>query len=300
MRPVKKFYIIMLAFVSLLSSGARAEPLRVVASFSILADLVAQIGGEEVSVVSLVGAGGDAHVFQPSPRDVQTVAHADVIVVNGLGFEGWMTRLIAASGAHAHVIVASQFVRPRQRGRAEQDAGALDPHAWQSIANGKLYVRAIAQGLAMADPAHKAQFEQNAAAYNAQLDQLEAEVHQAMADIAPERRRIITTHDAFGYFGAAYGLSLIPLQGVSTETEPSARDMARIIAQIKADKVPAVFLENISDPRLMAQIAQASGAKIGATLYTDSLSAPDGPAGTYIKMMQANIKSLTSALRERQ
>jgi zinc/manganese transport system substrate-binding protein len=274
--------------------------LKVVASFSILADLASTVGGDDVDVTSLVGVGGDAHVFQPSPRDAQKLGQADVIIVNGLGFEGWIDRLIKVSGTSAHVIIASEQIVPRRRGAGEVDAGALDPHAWQSVANAKLYVAAITHGLSFVDPQHAPVYQRRSEVFQARLDQLDRDVRAAMAALAPERRRIISTHDAFGYFGAAYGLTLIPLQGVSTEAEPSARDMAHIIAQIKAEKVPAVFLENISDPRLMRQIAQASGAHIGATLYTDSLSGPEGPAGNYEAMMRSNIKALTQSLSQAQ
>jgi zinc/manganese transport system substrate-binding protein len=289
-----------LVLAQLIISTAGAAPLKIVTSFSILADFAEQIGGDDVRVTSLVGAGGDAHVFEPSPRDAQSIAGADVIIVNGLGFEGWIDRLIKNAGAHAPVIIASRGVVPRRRGEREEDAGAIDPHAWQSIANAKLYVGTIAQGLADIDRAHAAHYQTRALAYQASLEAVEGEVRHAMALIPAERRKIISTHDAFGYFGEAYGLRLIPLQGFSTQSEPSARDMAAIIRQIKAESVPAVFLENISDPRLMQQIAKASGAHIGATLYTDSLSEPEGPAGTYIKMMQSNIKALTRALAEPQ
>ena len=172
----------------------------------------------------------------------------------------------------------------------------IDPHAWQSVANVKICVANIRDGLIAIDPAGKAAYEANAAAYLAKLDGLESEVKSAIARIPAGRRRIITTHDAFGYFGAAYGMTFIAPTGVSTEAEPSARDVARIITQIRQQKIPAVFLENISDPRMMAQIARETGATIGGTLYSDALSPPDGPAATYIDMMRHNVGEFTSAL----
>jgi zinc/manganese transport system substrate-binding protein len=277
--------------------AARAEApqkLPVVASFSILADFVRQVGGDKVEVKSLVGPNGDAHVYQPSPADAQSLAEAKLIVVNGLTLEGWMSRLVAASGAKAPTIVASTGVTPRE---GEEDGKkGIDPHAWQSVANAKIYVANIRDGLIAADPADADYFRARAQDYEAALDQTDARVRAAIAAIPPQNRKIITTHDAFGYFGAAYGFTFIAPQGLSTESEPSARDVARLIAQIKREHAPAVFLENISDPRLMKRIAQESGAKIGGELFSDSLSPPDGPAGTYIAMMDHNIVELKKAL----
>jgi zinc/manganese transport system substrate-binding protein len=278
------------------SVSIAAEKLKAVASFSILADLVRQVGGDRVDVSAIVGPDGDAHVFQPSPQDAKAVAEANIVVVNGLGLEGWIARLIQSSGSKAPVVVASKGVRPLQ-GEGE-DKGKADPHAWQSIANAKIYVGNIRYGLISADPADKADYEANAKAYLGKLDQLEAQVKAAIASIPPKNRKIVTTHDAFGYFGRAYGMAFIAPQGVSTETEPSAKDVAKIIRQIKAQRVPAVFLENISDDRLMQQIARESGAKVGDKLYSDALSKPGAGADTYIAMMQNNIAAFTKALRE--
>jgi zinc/manganese transport system substrate-binding protein len=291
------------AFVALTSSSpsmAAAERLKAVASFSILADLVKQVGGEHVGVTAIVGPDGDAHVFQPSPLDAKAVADANIVVINGLGLEGWMARLIQSSGTKAPVVVASKGIKPLQ-GQNEgnrDDKGKADPHAWQSIANVKLYVANIRDRLAATDPADKADYEANAESYLAKLDQLEAEVKAAIASIPPKNRKIITTHDAFGYFGRAYGLTFIAPQGVSTETEPSAKDVAKIIRQVRAQRVPAVFLENISDERLMQQIGRESGAKIGDKLYSDALSKPGAGADTYIAMMHNNIAAFTKALRD--
>jgi zinc/manganese transport system substrate-binding protein len=273
-----------------------AEKLKAVASFSILADLVKQVGGDRVDVTAIVGPDGDAHVFQPSPLDAKAVANANVVVINGLGLEGWMARLIQSSGTKAPVVVASKGVRPLQ-GEGEEK-GKADPHAWQSIANAKIYVANIRDGLIAADPQDKADFEKNAKDYLAKLDQLETEVKAAIASIPPKNRKIITTHDAFGYFARAYGMTFIAPQGVSTETEPSAKDVAKIIRQVKAQHVPAVFLENISDDRLMQQIARETGAKTGDKLYSDALSKPGAGAATYVDMMHNNIAAFTKALKE--
>ncbi len=295
---MRRILALVLALAAVASPGQSlaAEKLKAVASFSVLADLVRQVGGDRVEVSAIVGPDGDAHVFQPSPQDAKTIADAKLVVVNGLGLEGWMERLIKSSGTKAIVVTASKGVRPIQ-GEGEEK-GKLDPHAWQNIANAKIYVANIRDGLIAADPADKADYEANAKAYFSRLDALESEVKQAIAAIPPKNRRIITTHDAFGYFARAYGMSFIAPQGVSTETEPSAKDVAKIIRQVKAQHVPAVFLENISDPRLMQQIARETGAKIGDKLYSDALSKPGAGADTYVAMMQNNIAAFTKALRE--
>jgi zinc/manganese transport system substrate-binding protein len=272
------------------------EKLPVVATFSILADLARNVGGERIEVTALVGPNGDTHVYQPKPADAKELGAARLIVVNGLGLEGWINRLIKASGTKAPVIVATKGINPqqmREEGRIE-----LDPHAWQSIADAKIYVANIRDGLIAADPAGEAAYRANAEKYLGKLDALEAEVKREIAKIPPGRRQIITTHDAFGYFGTAYGFRFIAPEGVSTETEASARDVAKIIRQIKAQKIPAVFLENVTDPRLVQSIAAESGAKIGGTLYSDALSAQGGPASTYIDMMRHNVRELVSALAQ--
>lgn len=288
---------------------AAAEPLKTVASFSILGDLVKQVGGDRVAVATLVGPDGDAHVFSPSPADAKTVAAAKVLFENGLGLEGWISRLVTSSGSTAPVVIASKGVTPQtmseeekagpSHGHGETDAGpheATDPHAWQAVPNVKTYVANIRDGLIAADPAGKAIYEANATAYAQKLDALDAEIRAAWAKIPADRRRIITSHDAFGYYARAYGLEVIAPQGVSTETEASAKDVARIIRQIRAEKIPAVFVENISDKRLVERIAEETGARIGGALFSDALSPAGGPAATYLDMMRSNLKELTAVL----
>jgi zinc/manganese transport system substrate-binding protein len=293
-------YVITCILVSLTMTGAvsvRAQTpatLPVVATFSILADFARNVGGDRIDVAALVGPDGDTHVYQPKPADAEKLSAARLILVNGLGLEGWIDRLIKASGARAPVIVATKGINP-QKMREEGRVG-LDPHAWQSIANAKIYVANIRDGLIAADPGGEAVYRANADNYLGKLGALEAEVKREIAKIPAGRRQIITTHDAFGYFGAAYGFRFIAPEGVSTETEASARDVAKIIRQIKAEKIPAVFLENVTDVRLMQSIASESGAKIGGTLYSDALSPPDGPASTYIDMMRNNVRELSAAL----
>lgn len=276
----------------------KVEKLKVVATFSILGDLVRNVGGDRIEVVTLVGPNGDAHVYEPSPQDARRIAGAQVIFANGMGFEGWIPRLLKASGSKATVVTASTGVKPvKQAGGHGHDHGSsADPHAWQSVTNAKLYVANIRDGLVKADPAGKAAYEASAAAYTASLDALDQEVKDTVAKIPADRRKVITTHEAFGYFQAAYGVAFIAPQGVSTESEASARDVARIITQIKKQKIPAVFLENVTDPRLSKRIADESGAKVGGTLYSDALTDEKGPAPTYIDMIRHNIQSLSTAL----
>jgi zinc/manganese transport system substrate-binding protein len=271
------------------------ERLKTVATFSILADLVRQVGGARVAVTMLVGPNGDAHVYQPSPADAKTLSEAKVVFVNGLGFEGWIPRLIKASGTKAAVVTATQGVQPRKM--EEEDGRAeTDPHAWQSVPNTKVYVANIRDALVAADPAGKSAYEANASTYLAKLDALDAEVRAAIGTIPADRRRIITTHDAFGYFAAAYRIAFIAPQGVSTESEVSARDVAKIITQIRTQKIPAVFLENITDDRLLKRIGAESGARIGGTLFSDALTDEKGAAPTYIDMMRHNVRQLALAL----
>jgi zinc/manganese transport system substrate-binding protein len=273
------------------ASPARAQNrLSVVASFSILGDFVSNVGGDRVSVTTLVGPDGDVHVYTPAPADAKKVADAKLLVINGLGLEGWLPRLLQASGSKAPIITATSGIAPLKLG---SDA---DPHAWQSVANARIYVANIRDALVAADPADAEVFRTNTDHYLKNLDALDREVHEAIAKIPADRRKVISTHDAFGYFAAAYAIEFIAPEGVSTESEASARDIAGIITQVKSSKIPAVFLENISDPRLMRRIAIETGAKIGGTLYSDSLTGEKGDAPTYIDMVRHNIKTLTSAL----
>jgi zinc/manganese transport system substrate-binding protein len=293
------------AFATLLAAGsAGAQPspaarLNVIATFSILGDMVKNVGGDRVEVATLVGPNGNAHVYAPSPGDARKVADAKLVFMNGLGFEGWIDRLVKASGTKAPIVVATKGIKPRERAGErghDHDHGRADPHAWQSVANAKVYVGNIRDALIAADPAGKAAYEANAAAYLAKLDALEREVRNVIGKIPADRRKVITSHDAFGYFEAAYGIAFIAPQGVSTEAEASARDVAAIISQIRKQKIAAVFLENVTDPRLVEQIARETGAKIGGTLYSDALTDDKGDATTYIDLIRHNIKQLATAL----
>ena len=301
-----------LALLLGLPAGAHAaDKIKAVASFSILGDMVREVGGDRVEVTTLVGPDGDAHVYEPTPADARNLAASNILFVNGLGFEGWMDRLEKSSGFKGPVVVASRGVAPRtmveeeghghgdEHAKGEEHEGeeeVTDPHAWQNLVNGKIYVANIRDGLIAADPAGKATYEANAAAYLDAIAKEEAAVKDTLGKLPEDRRRIITSHDAFGYFGAAYGIEFIAPTGVSTEAAVSARDVAKIIAQIRRQKIPAVFMENVTDPRMMEQIAKESGAKIGGRLFSDALSDEKGPASSYIEMMRNNIHQLATAL----
>jgi zinc/manganese transport system substrate-binding protein len=296
------------------------DKLPVVASFSILGDMVAEVGGDRVAVTMLVGPDGDAHVYQPTPADAQMIAGASLVVVNGLGFEGWLDRLIEASEYKGPVVVATEGVTALEMAKeghddhaeceahAEGEAhdhdheghdhGGTDPHAWQSVDNARIYVSNIAAALIAADPEGEEVYTPNASAYLAALTALEAEIQAAMVALPKDRRSVVTSHDAFGYFAAAYGMTFHAPEGISTEAEASAADVAALITQMKAESITAVFVENISDSRLLEQITAETGATVGGTLFSDALSGPDGPASTYLNMMRHNVATLTAALKE--
>ncbi|QHE87306.1 metal ABC transporter substrate-binding protein [Hydrogenophaga sp. BPS33] len=280
-------------------------PVQAVASFSILGDLVRQVGGDRVKVEVLVGPGSDAHVFQPTPAHARAVAQARIVFANGLGFEGWMARLLKTSGSKAQTVVVSKGVKPIQEdghGHGHKkdhahDHGHTDPHAWQSAGNVKLYVKNIAQGLCRADVAGCEVYDRNAKAYTAQLDALDAEIRAGWASIPAAQRKVITSHDAFGYYARDHGVRFLAPQGVSTDSEASAQGVARLVRQIRQEQIRALFVENIADPRLIEQIAREAGVKPAGALFSDSLSAPGGEAPTYIDMMRFNTRALTTAVR---
>ena len=271
------------------------SPVPVVATFSILGDMVGRVGGDHVAVTTLVGADGDAHVYQPVPADARAVSQADILVFNGLAFEGWLDRLVEASDFDGIRVVAADGIEPIPFADGHGH-GAFDPHAWQDLANAAVYVDNIAAVLATADPAHASAYERNRAAYMAEIEALDAELREIAARLPEDRRTVVTSHDAFGYFSEAYGLHFVAPHGVSTESEPSALDVAALIRQIREEGIRAIFIESITDSRLLKQIARETGAAIGGTLYSDSLSGPDGPASTYLDMMRYNAVTLARAL----
>jgi zinc/manganese transport system substrate-binding protein len=286
------FGLMCLVLIATAAPVCAQERLKVVASFSILGDFVRNVGGDRVNVTTLVGPDSDAHVYSPTPSDAKKIADAGLIFINGLGFEGWLPRLVKSASGKATLVTATSGIAPLTLG---SDA---DPHAWQSVANAKIYVGNIRDALAAADPASARFFRANAESYLAKLDALDREVRAAIAKIPESHRKVISTHGAFGYFAAAYGVEFIAPVGVSTESEPSARDIAGIITQVRSAKIPAVFLENVSDPRLIRRISAETGARVGGTLYSDSLTAEKGDAPTYIDMVRHNIKALTSVLAD--
>jgi zinc/manganese transport system substrate-binding protein len=295
-----KGYLSSLILFTFLTGAAEAK-IKVVASFSILADLTANVGGDKIELTSIVKPGSDAHVYEPKPDDVKAVVAADVVIVNGLGFEGWQQRLIEASGFKKYLVTAAQGVRAREldheeHGDEAHDHQDHDPHAWQNVANAQVYVANIAKGLCATDKVNCDYYEGKAKAYTEKLVALDSEIKSAINTIPEQNRTIITSHDAFGYLAESYGLDFLAPEGISTDAEASARDVARLIIQVREKNAKALFVESISDPRLLEQIASETGLKPGGTLYSDALSGTDGPASTYIDMMRHNIKTITSAI----
>jgi len=290
----------------MVATAQAADKVPVVASFSIIGDLVKQVGGDHVTVALLVGPNVDMHSFQPSPANSSKLAGAKLVVLNGLGLEGWADRLIKASGYHGATLVASKGVKALTAHEHEHDEGhghakahdhgASDPHAWQDVGNVKIYVTNIRDALIGVDPANAAAYRDNAERYLGTLDALDRDIRAAVATIPADKRRLITTHDAFNYFEKAYGIEFFAAQGVSGDTEPSARDIARLIRQIKNEKVTTVFFENVESDRLLSSIAKETNAKVGGTLYSDALSPADGPAATYVDMMRYNTRTIADAL----
>ena len=280
-----------------------AAPFDVVVSFSILGDLVRAVGGERVRVTALVGPDEDAHAYQARPSDARLIGAARLVVVNGLGFDAWTERLARSAGYRGTVLVASDGLKPLAEHHAHgaghgdgHDHADIDPHAWQDMANTRRYVANIAAALATVDPEGAPAYRDNAARYTAQLEALDGEIRSALASVPQARRKVVSSHDAFAYFGRAYGVRFVAAAGVSNESEPSAAGLAQLIRQLRREKVAAVFVENVNDPRLIERIRKESGARLGGTLYSDALSAADGPAATYLAMMRNNLKALMDAL----
>ena len=296
--------------------AASDGPIRVVATFSILGDMVSRIGGEHVAVTTLVGPDGDTHVYRPTPAAARAVSEADILVVNGLGFEGWLDRLVETAEFGGVRVVATAGIDPImfEDGHGDDhvdghdddhdeddehhahDHGAFDPHAWQSLRHAVTYVDNVTMALAIASPESASTFYRNRALYVAEIEALDAEIRSLLAEVPDSARTIVTSHDAFQYFGRDYGLVFTAPQGLSTESEASAKDVVRLIELIRSQGIRAVFVENIADPRLLKRIADETGATIGGTLYPGALSGPDGPAPTYLDMMRHNARTLARAL----
>lgn len=286
--------LIVTALSSMSATAFAAEKLKAVASFSILGDMVSRVGGDLIEVTTIVGPNSDTHVYEPKPADAKAVAATQIFFVNGLGFEGWMVRFVESTSYKGPKIVVSEGVAPRKMD--EDGTEITDPHAWQNLSNGLIYVKNIADGLCKVDAAGCDTFQKNAAAYSAEILALDADVKAKIAAVPEAKRQVITTHDAFGYFGAAYGVKFMAPEGMSTESEASATDVAKLIEQIKKDNVSALFVENMSDPRLLEQIAKETGVKVGGALYADALSEKSEPGSTYLDMFKHNISLLAPAM----
>jgi len=322
----KKAMTTLLLGLGLTCHASADEKLPIVASFSILGDLVSQVGGEHIELTTLVKENGDAHVYSPTPKDVQAVRNAKVLVTNGLNFEGWVPRLLESSHFEGATIVASTGVQGIEVGEEheeydhdtheheEHDHDAheheehnhdahghhhegTDPHAWHSIDNVKIYIQNIEKGLSKIDPRNAADYQKNAQAYLSKLEKLDVELHAKIDSIPETQRKVITPHEAFTYFSREFNVEFIAPQGTSTESEASAADMAAIIKQIRSENIKAVFMENISDNRIVEQISQETDAVIGGKLFTGALSETGGDAPTYIEMMRYNVSTIASALK---
>ena len=287
-----------IAIAALWVLPAAAQPIKVVTTTTIIADFVRQVGGDDVEVTSLVGPNGDAHMFEPGPADVARLNGADLLVMNGLGLEGWMTRLVQSSGYKGPVLIAARDVHPRQ---FEVDGiKQADPHAWQDVHAARNYVLAINIGLRALDPAHADKYRERAAAYDRVLAELDRWVKDQIALVPAAKRKVITSHDAFSYFAEAYGVKFLAPRGLSTEAEPNAGDLAELVTQIKSSGIKALFLENMSETKSADMLVQETGAVIGGTLYVDALSPKDGPAPTYVDMVRYNVPLLRDAMLKNQ
>jgi zinc/manganese transport system substrate-binding protein len=277
--------------ISAAQAAPAAAPIKVVASFTILADMVREIGAEAVQVSALVGPNGNAHAFEPRPIDLKTVAGADLLVLNGLHFDAWMARLVKASEYRGRQVVATDGIEPRRVGLS------IDPHAWHDLRHAQRYVSNLGAALAQVRPAQAAEILGRATDYARRIEILDREIRAQVQAIPPARRRVMSTHDAFGYLGAAYGIEFLAPQGWNADSEPSAAQVAGLIRQIRQQKVSAVFIENISQPRLMQRIAAEGGVKIGGMLYSDALSPPGSEADTFLKLIRHNASTLLAGLR---
>ena len=284
------------ALCLVINSAQAAEKLPVTASFSILGDLVRVVGGDKVSVTTLVGADEDAHRFEPKPQDAKNLLKSKLLFVNGLGFEPWTQKLVKSAGYTGQTVVVTQSVKARFMPAAKGASQETDPHAWQNPSYVMLYVRNIAAALAQADPANASFYQTNSLAYAKELQTLDADAKAQFAAIAADKRKVITSHDAFGYFGAHYGIRFLAPQGMSTEAEPSAKQVAQFIRQIQTEKTRAVFIENMSSPKLLSQLSKDAGVTVGGTLYVDALSAASGPADSYLKLMRHNVAQLAAGM----
>jgi zinc/manganese transport system substrate-binding protein len=290
-RAVSIAIALTLLAVALPLRAQAARPLQVVASFSILADMAREVAGDAAQVQSLVGVNADAHVFEPTPADARRLAKADLVIVNGLHYEGWIDRLVRSSGYRGPVIEASRGIAPRRAGTA------LDPHAWQSLVHAQRYVENIRAALVAAAPAQAAAIDARAAAYRQRIAALDASARTAFEAVPRDQRRVVSSHDAFGYLGDAYGITFISPRAWNTDSEASAAGVAAVIRQVRQHRARALFVENITDRRSIERIAQETGARVGGMLYADALSPPGGVADSYLHLYAHNVKAIATALQ---
>lgn len=302
---MKKFFYGLFLFILLWHTphptlGKEETPLKITATFSILGDLIKNVGKDEVEVTSVVGPNSDTHVYEPTPKDIQNLTLADLVFMNGLFFEGWMDRLIDPKDIGKRVIIVSTHITPRthahQNCTHNTHPDAIDPHAWHSIPNVITYVHEIERALSAHRPDSKTFFQENAKAYIQKLTTLHHKLQDRFAQIPENKRLAVSTHDGFGYLGETYGIRFISPLGLSTEAEASAKSLAQVIDTIKTLKVPLVFVENITSTRLMQQLCEETGTQLGPTLYSDALSPKEGPAGSYLDMMDHNTSHLLRSM----
>jgi len=278
------------------NAAEAGAPIRVVVSFSILKDLAEEIGGSDVAVTSLVGPDSDAHAFEPRPNQARLLSQARLFIVNGLGLEGWLLRLAGSAQYRGPVIVATEGITPITTTETGDATPSPDPHAWQDPHNATVYAANIAHALAVADPAHAEAYRRRLGEYQAKLDALDRHVRDELAAIPAEKRRVITNHDAYAYYGKAYDITFLAPEGISTDSEPSAKAIAELVRQIRRERIKTLFIENISDARLVEELARETGAAPGPPLYSDALSGPNGPAPTYIRMIEYNTAALKDGM----
>lgn len=296
-------FTLSLLFTLLLGSNSFAAPTKVVASFSILADLVKNIGGDYVSVTTIVGPNEDAHVYQPTPLDSIMISEADLVIINGLGFEGWIERLIKASGFRGTPVIASQGVgslKARGNPLHKTQSHIDDPHAWHSVPAVMKYVDNISRALAQFDPLHAEVYHKNATAYKQRLRFLDEWIRDEIGRISESKRKVISAHDAFQYFSAEYKVEFLSPVGVSTEAEATPEAIKKLIDLIRKEGIQRIFVENITNERQMHIIQESTGARIGGILYSDALSAAEDPAPDYISLMRHNVALIVEAMRDKE
>lgn len=275
-----------------LFAQASERPL-VVTSASIFADMAQVISGDLVAVASVVPIGGDPHTYEPTPSDVQLIARANLILINGLTFEGWINEMIENSGTRASVALITEGLEAIA---SEEYQNSSDPHAWMSAKNGLTYVANIRDALIRLDPANAEIYRFNAGLYSLQLKDLDLYIQAQIARIPEYKRLLITSHDAFRYYGRQYGIQVEATLGTSTDAEVRTQDVARLTQLIRERQVPAIFVESTVNPKLIRQIASDQNVQIGGSLYADSLGEPGGVADTYLKMLQHNTDVIVAGL----